>query len=140
MQSKATKLKLTCFVVAVFVSLVLLFDAVIFGVVRDQMVAISHASLAILKGVLIFLSVYALFAAWFFQARRTAILNRLRERRSLFAPEIAFLLPSYLLLACPAFFGLLLYYCGMPLREYLYFVGASLAMTVAWGIYDLWKA
>jgi hypothetical protein len=78
-------------------------------------------------------------AAWFFQIRRLTITDQLSRRRSRMTPEANFRLIAYLLLISPILFGLFLYSCGMPLQEFFYFLGASSAMILLWGIYDLRK-
>ncbi len=127
-------------VVSVLLSASFLIDVVIFNSFGNQPSPISSDSLVLLKVVLIFLSAYGLVMAWFFQFRRTTILNRLGLPPRWLSSQASFLLINYLLLLSPAIFGLLLYFCGMPLLEYFYFAGISIATMLVWGIYDLRKA
>ena len=140
MQPNSKKMKMIALVVSVLFDTSFLIDAMILNSFGNRPSPISSDSLAFLKVVLIFLSAYGLVVAWFFQFRRTTILNRLSLHRRWLSPEVSFLLINYLLLLSPALFGLLLYFCGMPLFEYFYFTGISIAMMLVWGIYDLRKA
>ncbi len=140
MQPNSRKMKMIALVVSVLFGASFLIDAIIITSFGNRPSPISSDSLAILKVVLFFLSAYGLVVAWFFQFRRTTILNRLSLRQRWLSPEAGFLLINYLLLLSPALFGLLLYFCGMPLFEYFYFAGISIAMMLVWGIYDLQKA
>ncbi len=140
MQQNSGRLKMTALVIAILTCAVFLIDAVILDSLGDRPKPISPDSLAPLKLMLIFLSAYGLAAAWFYQFRRATLLDRFGRRRLLLSPEATFLLINYLLLVSPAFFGLFLYLCGMPLRECFYFAGAAISMTLAWGLYDLRKS
>ncbi len=140
MQPNSRKMKIIALVVSVLFGASFLIDAMIITSFGNRPSPLSADSLAILKVVLIFLSAYGLVVAWFFQFRRTTILNRLSLRSRWLSPEAGFLLINYLLLLSPALFGLLLYFCGIPLLEYFYFAGISIAMMLVWGIYDLRKA
>ena len=139
MQPSSKKLKKIALVVSILFGIFFLLDAMIINSFENRPSPISSDSLALLKVVLIFMSAYGLVVAWFFQFRRTTILDRLTLRRRWLSPEASFLLINYPLLLSPVLFGLLLYFCGMPLHEYFYFIGVSIAMTTAWGIYDLRK-
>ncbi len=139
MQPISKKLKIIALVVSASFGATFLLDAMIINSFGNRSSPISSDSLALLKALLMFMSAYGLAAAWFFQFRRTTILDRLSLRRRWLSPEVSFLLINYLLLLSPVLFGLLLYFCGMSLREYFYFVGVSIAMTLAWGSYDLRK-
>jgi hypothetical protein len=139
MQQDSKKLKMIALVLSLLASAFLLFDALFMDATGARPSPFRPDSLAILKAILIFLSVYSFVVAWFFQSRRATISNRLSRRRSRLSPEANFLLINYLLLISPILFGLFLYVCGMPLREYFYFLGASVTMMLAWGIYDLRK-
>jgi len=139
MQQDSKKLKMVALGLSLLASIFLLLDALFMDATGARPSPIRPSSLAILSAILIFMSVYSFVVAWFFQFRRATISNRLGRRRSRLSPEANFLLINYLLLISPVLFGLFLYICGMPLREYFYFQGVSIAMMLAWGIYDLRK-
>jgi hypothetical protein len=139
MQRDSKKLKRLALGLSLLASGFLLFDALFMDTIGARPSPLSYDALAILKAILIFMSVYSFAVAWFFQFRRAIISNRLTRRHSRLSPEANFLLINYLLLISPVLFGLFLYVCGMPLREYFYFLGVSIAMMLAWGIYDLRK-
>ena len=140
MQQDSKKLKMTALVLSLLASVFLLLQALFINSTGARPSPIRPNSLAVLKAILVFMSVYSFVVAWFFQFRRTTISHRLIRRHCRLSPEANFLLINYLLLTSPILFGLLLYVCGMSLREYLYFPGVSIAMMLAWGIYDLRKA
>ena len=139
MQQDSKKLKMIALVLSILASVFLLLDALLMNALGTRPSAISPDSLVILKAILIFMSFYSFAVAWFFQFRRTTMSNRLSRRHSHLSPEANFLLINYLLLISPILYGLLLYVCGMRLREYFYFLGGSIAMILVWGIYDLRK-
>jgi len=139
MQPSSKKLKKFALIVSMIFCALFLVHAVIINALGNRPTPISSSSLAVLKLVLIFMSAYGLAVAWFFQFRWVTILNRRSQHPSGLSPEVSLLLISYPLLVSPALYGLLLYVCGMPFREYFYFIGTSIAMTLAWGIYDLRK-
>ena len=139
MQPNSSKLKKIALIVSVLFCATFLADAFIMNILGNHPSPIASDSLTLLKAILIFMSAYSLAVAWFFQFRRAIIFNRLSKRRHWLSPEASFLLISYLSLVSPAVFGLLLYFCGMSFHEYTYFIGASIIMTLAWGIYDLRK-
>ncbi len=139
MQAKPRSLKIIALSIALFFCAVAIIDTFVnekFGV---RPTPIGSDSLALLKTILIFMAAYGLVILVAFQFWRTSLLNRLSTRRSRFSPETRFLLMNYPLLVAPALYGQLLYYCGSSIREFFYFVGASIVMTVAWAFYDLRK-
>ncbi len=139
MQQNSKRLKIIALVVSILFCTSLLAQVVSRDAVGDRPSPISSNALAVLTLASIFLSAYGFAAAWFFEFRRATLLDRFSKRRSWLSPEANFLLICHLLLVSPAFYGLFLYYCGMPLSETLYFAGAAILMALAWGLYDLRK-
>ena len=139
MQPNPKRLKIIALVVALFFCAVALVDVMLRENFSDRPTPIGSDSLALLKAILIFMSACGLVVVVAFQFWRAALLNRLSTRPSRFSPEARFLVMSYPLLVAPAVYGQLLYVCGIPFREFFYFIGTSIAMTLAWAIYDLRK-
>ncbi len=137
MEQDTKKRKLIAQGLAIFASAIFLLDALLMNALGIRSSSIRANSLAILKAILIFMSAYSFIVAWFFQFRREKMTNQLGKRRGFMTPKANFLLICYLLLISPAIFGLFLYFCGMPLQQFFYFLGASIVMILLWGIYDL---
>lgn len=139
MQPSSKKFKKLALLVSMMFCALFLVHAAIINALGNRSTPISSSSLAVLKLVLIFMSLYGFAVAWFFQFRWVTILNRRSQNPRRLSPEVSLVLISYPLLVSPALYGLLLYVCGMPFREFFYFIGTTIAMTLAWGIYDLRK-
>ena len=137
MQQQSKKLRIISLGLSLLASIIFLLDVLFMNSIGIRVSAISSQSLAILKAISIFLSVYSIVVAWFFQFRRATLSDRLSRRKSRLSPEANFLLITYLLLLSPSVFGLFLFICGIPLREYFYFLGVSLVMILVWGFYDI---
>ncbi len=140
MQANPRKSKIIALSIALFFSAVALVDTFVSDKFGGRYAPIGSAnSLALLKMIVIFISAYGLVVVVAFQFWRTSLLNRLSTRRSRFSPETRFLAMNYPFLVAPALYGQLLYYCGMSISEFFYFVGASIVMIVAWAYYDFRK-
>jgi hypothetical protein len=139
MQPNPRRLKIIALGVALLFCAVALFDVLVREKLGNRPPPLDSDSLTLLKRIFILMSAYGLIVVVAFQFWRAALLNRLRARWSRFSPEAGFLVMNYPLLVAPALYGQLLYYLGIPLREFFYFLGAAIVMTLAWAIYDLRK-
>ena len=136
MQSNPRRLKIIALSIALLFCAVTLVDTVVREKFGARPTPIRSDSLALLKTILIFASAYSLVAVLSLGYLRTALLNRFSARRSRLSPETTFLIMNYVLLVAPAFYGQLLYNSGISIREFWYFMGASVVMTLMWAIYD----
>ncbi len=132
-------MKTIALVIALFFFAVALVDTFVREKFGNRRTPLGSDSLAILKAILIFMSAYGFAVVAAFQLWRAKLLNRLSTRRSRFSPEARFLVMNYPLLVAPALYGQLLYACGIPLREFFYFIGTSIMMTLVWAIFEFRK-
>jgi hypothetical protein len=139
LQPNLRRWKIIALAVALFFSVAAVVEVFVREKFGDHPTPIDSDLLALLKTILIFMSVYGLVAVVASQFWRVALLNRFSTRRSRFSPEAAFFVINYPWLVAPTVYGQLLYYCGISLRESFYFIGTSIVMTLAWAIYDLRK-
>jgi hypothetical protein len=97
---------------------------------------VSPQSLSIWKVMGLILSVYAVTTPWRWQKKFSvgAVRSGTTTR-----PIVGMLLIFYGSLASPLLYGLVLYFWGLPLVEYYYFAGVSIAGALAWGVYNLRK-
>jgi len=96
-------------------------------------------SLNSLKKFLIFISAYSFVCVIVFQIWRDKVFIQLSKRNNAVRSENLFLLFNYLLLVSPTIFGQVLYFAGMPLREFFYFIGVSFIAVLIWAIFDFQK-
>jgi hypothetical protein len=140
MQPNLRKSKIIALVVSLFLCAIILVDTFVREKFGHRPTPLDADSLALLKKIFIFMSVYGLATVLAFQFWRASLLNRLRARFSRFSPETLLLVINYPLLIAPALYGQLLYYCGIPFREFFYFISATIVMILVWAIYDFRKA
>jgi hypothetical protein len=141
MQSSTKKSKWIALAVSISISVAIFLHAVIWDALGNGQYPVGPHTLATLKVVFYFMSAYSLITAWLGQFWRKTFLDRISRRRRLLplTPEVTYLFLCYVSLVSPVFYGLVLHVCGVPLREYFYYAGASIAMTLAWGFSDLRK-
>jgi hypothetical protein len=101
--------------------------------------SISADSLRKLEIGAIFLSILGLVMPWLVQGRIIPLQFRKGSLPSRFSPEFAILLYGYLLLISPVIYGLVLFFCGLPISKFYYFVAASVVDATIWGVYNLMK-
>jgi hypothetical protein len=143
MQQNPGRMKITALMIALVVTLFFGMDVLLKAFLSSRPGAhplLDSDSLALARGIFIFLSAYSLVTVLAFQYWRTAILNRFSARRGRFWAERLFLLVNYVLLICPAFCGLLFSELGSSLAEGLFFIGASILMMLAFAFYDFRQA
>ena len=93
--------------------------------------------LATLTVVFIPLTIFCLSLPWLIQFGRAPWLTQTRRGKAV--PPAFVLLFCYVFLLSPLVFGGMLYACGMPITQAIYFYAAAIIATLTWGIYDLRK-
>ena len=105
---------------------------------------LSPGSLLFWKVVAVIFIVYGFARLWFWPQRLLKRIAALPPRSGAslrpISPKTGVLLLCYVVLVFPNLYGLLLFFRGMPIAEFYYFMGASIAGGIVWGFYHIQKS
>ena len=136
MQPSPKRIKIIALVTALLFLTPVLITTVLHEEFVEHPTPLEPESLGLLRTILLFVSAYGLVVVLAFQFWRTKFLNRFSARPNRFSSETRFQIINYPLLISPAIYGHVLYYCGISLREFFYWIGAGIIMTLVWFIVE----
>lgn len=116
-----------------------LFFLLITNLLKDAIPTESFASgdLYKLKIGIIFLSILGLIFPWLIKSRILPLQFRKGWLLDRLNPEYMILFLGYLFLFSPVIYGLLLFFLGLPISEFYYFLTATIIDVILWGMYNI---